>query len=147
MMQRLTQIFAAALLLAAPTFAGGFWLTLGNPDASPEAQALHAVVTVMPTGCGDPANAKVTATAEGMIQGKRTTIALKISPLSRPGLYAITRQWPAEGKWAVRVVAEYSGATTSALIPIRAEGADRRAAKYQQGNPAEKDVAALLASN
>ncbi len=145
-MQTTMRLIAAAAILSIDAMAGGFWLTLGNPAASAEAQAAHAVVTVMPTGCHNPAEAKVTATAEGVVNGKRTSIPVKLTPLGKPGFYAIARQWPAEGKWALRVVGEYNGALTSALIPLKDASADRRAAKYQAGIPGEQDVAALLAS-
>ena len=144
MMQQITRIAAAAAVFSLSAFAGGFWLTLGNPDASPEAKALNAVVTVLPTGCHTPADARLTATAEGIVNGRRTTLPLKLAALPKPGFYAVTRQWPAEGKWVIRIVADYNGAITSALIPVSAAGADRRAAKYQQGSPAEQDIASLL---
>lgn len=146
-MQTMTRVFAVAAMFSVSALAGGFWLQLGNPEASAAAQAAHAVVTVMPVGCHNPAEAKVTATAEGVVNGKRTSLPVKIVPLGREGLYGIARQWPAEGKWALRVVGEYSGATTSALIPVQGSSADRHAAKYLKGTAGEQDVAALLASN
>ena len=50
---------------------GGFWLVLGNPEASAEARKVNAVVTIKATGCHDPAMARVTATAIGMVDGQR----------------------------------------------------------------------------
>lgn len=149
-MQQKSQILPAAIaaiMLAIPAFAGGFWITLGNPEASSEAKAMNAVLTLMPTGCGNPAEAKVTATAEGYINGKRATVPVTVKALSKPGLHAITRQWPAEGKWVLRVVAAYEGAQTSAIIPLRGNEALRQMAKYTAGAAGDKDVAALLASN
>ena len=146
-MQTMTRLIAAAAIFSIPALAGGFWLQLGNPGASTEAQAMRAVVTVMPVGCHNPAEAMVTATAEGVVDGKRTSLPVKVVPLGRPGFHGIARQWPAEGRWTLRVVAEYSGATTSALIPVRGATADRQRAKYLKGTAGEGDVAALLASN
>jgi len=51
----------AAVMFTIPALAGGFWITLGNPEASSEAKAMNAVLTLMFTGCGNPAAAKVTA--------------------------------------------------------------------------------------
>lgn len=146
-MQTMIRTIAVIAILSVQAFGGGFWLTLGNPAASAEAEAMRAVVTVMPTGCHNPAEAKVTAAAEGIVNGKRTTIPVKLTPLGRPGFYAVARQWPVEGKWVLRLVGEYNGATTSALVPLRNAMADRAAAKYQQGTAGEQDVAVLLASN
>ncbi len=55
--------------LAAPLFAGGFFLQLGNPEANPEARRLNAVLVIQAAGCHDPATAKVTATATGIVIG------------------------------------------------------------------------------
>lgn len=146
-MQMMKTTMMLAAFLAANAYGGGFWLTLGNPAANPEAQAAKAVVTIMPTGCHNPAEAKVTATAEGVVNGKRVSSPVKVTALGRKGLHAIARQWPAEGKWALRVVGEYNGATTSALIPVQGDDADRRAAKYQAGVAGEGEIAALLSSH
>ena len=53
-MQTKTRFILAALaatVLAANALAGGFWLTIGNPEANSEAKAMNAAVTVMPSGC------------------------------------------------------------------------------------------------
>ena len=60
---------APALMLAGQLLAGGFWLQLGNPEASAEARKANAVVTIKATGCHNPENAEVTATAIGMVNG------------------------------------------------------------------------------
>jgi hypothetical protein len=138
---------ALAVAVCVPMLAGGFWITLGNPEASAEARAMNAVVTLMPTGCGNPSAAKVTATAEGNIGGKRTSVPLVVKALSKPGLFAITRQWPAEGKWVLRVVASYEGSQTSALIPVKNSEPARQLAKFVSGAAGDRDVADLLASN
>ncbi len=145
-MKKLMQLAAAAAMMTLPALAGGFWLTVGNAEASTEAKAMNAVFTVLPSGCGEPANAKVTATAEGVVNGKRVSRTVQLNAV-RPGLYAVTKQWPAEGKWAVRVIAEYKGAETSVLVPVTGDTADRKAAKHQQGRPAETEIAAALAAN
>ena len=149
-MQHNSRILVAALaavMLTIPVFAGGFWITLGNPEASSEARAMNAVVTLMPTGCGNPAAAKVTATAEGMVNGKRTSVPLSVKALSKPGLHAIAKQWPAEGKWVLRVVAHYEGSQTSAIIPVKGNEAFRQSAKFLPGAAGDQDVAIMLASN
>src|SRR5437868_584663 len=95
---------AAILALAGQLFAGGFWLQLGNPEASPETRRSNAVVTIKATGCHDPSKATVTATAIGTVNGQRREIPLKLEALSEAGMFALSQQWPAEGKWVIRVV-------------------------------------------
>ena len=116
---------AAVLTLAGQLFAGGFYLQLGNPEASPEARKLNAVVTIKATGCHDPALARLTATAIGTVNGERREIALKLEPLSTPGMFALSQQWPKQGRWVIRVEANNGAQFTSSLLRAGPEGVDR----------------------
>ena len=63
MRKTIFSLTTAGLALAGYLVAGGFWLQVCNPEASPEAQKANAVVTLKVAGCHDPATAKVTARA------------------------------------------------------------------------------------
>ena len=93
-------IVTLMLACAGQMFAGGFWLQLGNPEANPAAGKMGAVVVIKAVGCHDPAAAKVTATAIGVVNGERRSIPLELKPLGEPGAYALSQQWPKEGKWS-----------------------------------------------
>src|SRR6185369_10830261 len=97
---------AAILALAGQLLAGGFYLQLGNPEASPEARKHNAVLTVLATGCHDPASAQLTATAIGIVNGERKSIPLTVNKLATPGMFALSQQWPKEGKWVLELVAK-----------------------------------------
>ena len=135
---------AAMLALAGQLFAGGFWLQLGNPDASAEARQVNAVVTIKATGCHDPAAAKVTATAIGMVDGQRRSIALKLDKLSEPGAYALSQQWPTEGKWVIELVGRNDEQFTNTLLTAGPHGVDRLHAKADMKEFKPADVDALL---
>ena len=135
---------AAVLALAGQLFAGGFWLQLGNPEASAEARNLNAVVTIKAVGCHDPAAAKVTAVAIGTINGQRRTIPLELKPLSEPGAYALSQQWPKEGKWVIRLVGKNDEQFTNSLIAAGPAGLDRLHARADMKQFAQADVDALL---
>ena len=94
-------IVTLMLACAGQMFAGGFWLQVGNPEANAAAGKMGAVVTIKAVGCHDPATAKVTATAVGVVNGERRTIPLELKPLAEPGAYALSQQWPREGKWVI----------------------------------------------
>src|SRR6185369_14783941 len=96
--------------------AGGFFLQLGNPEASAEARKNNAVLTILATGCHDPATAQVTGTAIGMVNGHRETIPLKLTKLSGVGMFALTQQWPKEGKWVIELVGKNSEQFTNTLV-------------------------------
>ena len=135
---------AAILTLAGQLFAGGFWLQLGNPEASPEARKLNAVVTIKAFGCHDPAKATFTATAIGMENGQRKEIALKLEPLSEPGFFALTQQWPKEGKWVIRMVGKNDQQFTNLLVSAGPGGVDRYHAKADMKAFAPGDVDSML---
>src|SRR5436190_23603901 len=92
-------LFVAMTALAGQLLAGGFWLTLGNPEANAEAKKANAVLVIQAAGCHDPASAEVTATATGVVNGKRQTIPLQLTKMKGAGQFALTQQWPKEGKW------------------------------------------------
>lgn len=135
---------AASLALSATLMAGGFHLIVGNPEASPQAKAAKAVFTVKAVGCADPAKAELTATATGFIDGKRQTIPVRLARLDDAGFYAVSRQWPAEGKWVVQVTALSGTAVASILIPSTETGVDRARAKLMHQHPTSAEVDALL---
>ena len=62
----------------------------------------------------------LTASAEGLVDGKRQSVALRIEPTSQPNLYAVRRQWPAAGAWVVRVTLLR---TATAIVSLDRAGA------------------------
>ncbi len=137
----------AASFVAAPVFAGALTLQLDNLKGSPEAIAKNAVVAAHITACRSPEKTIVTATAEGIANGKRQTIPLKVIKLSEPGAFAVTREWPREGAWTVKMIAtnpDYANYATGIVVPIREDGAQLSAAKVFYHAPSEDDVNSVL---
>jgi hypothetical protein len=132
------------IALAAQVFAGGFILQLGNPEASAEARKLGAVVTIKAAGCHDPATARVTATAIGVVNGQRRTVPLEVKPLSEPGAFAVVGKWPREGKWVVELVGTNGEQFTNTLVAAGPDGLDRLHAKWNMHKFAADDVDAML---
>jgi hypothetical protein len=130
--------------LAAPLFAGGFFLQLGNPEANPEAQKLHAAVLIKVAGCQDPATASVSATAVGVVGGERRTIPLKLEKLSEAGAYVLTQQWPREGKWVIEIVGKSDSRFTNTLVTAGPEGVDRLHAKMAMKAFTASEVESML---
>ena len=141
---RNTLTMLAPLVLACPLLAGGFFLQLGNPEASPEAMKAGAVLTVKAVGCHDPATAKLIATAIGTVDGKRREIPLKVVPLSEPGMFAIAQQWPREGKWVIELVARNAVQFTNTLVTADASGVERAHFKANMQPFSAADVEAML---
>jgi len=135
---------AALLALAGQLFAGGFFLLLGNPEASAEARRNNAVLTIKATGCHDPATAQLTATAVGMVNGHRQSIPLTVTKLSEVGMFAIPQQWPKEGKWVIELVARNGEQFTNSLVAAGPDGVDRLHAKANMKQFSDSDVEAML---
>src|SRR5580692_2656822 len=108
------------MLMAAPLFAGGFWLQMGTPESNPEAKAKNAALVVRATGCHDPATAEVSGVAIRMVEGRKQTTPLKLVPLKDPGTFAVMRDWPAGDAVTLEFIGHNAGASTSMLV--RAQG-------------------------
>jgi len=134
----------AILALAGQMWAGGFILQLGNPEANAEAQKMNAVVVIKAAGCHDPATAKVTAMAISMVDGQRREIPLRVDALSEPGTFAVTQQWPKEGKWVIVFAGKNSEQFTNTLAIAGPKGVDRYGAKYDMKKFTESDIEGML---
>src|ERR1700677_3947341 len=88
--------FATPAVWAHPV---GFSFTFGNPVASQDFHFKTAAFVFRTESCADSAKAQISATAEGMVKGARQSVALKLVPASKPGVYAVNQSWPAEGDW------------------------------------------------
>ena len=132
------------LALAAQVFAGGFYLQLGNPEASPEARKLGAVLIVKATGCHDPASAKLSATAIGDVNGQRRTVPIEVKNLAEPGAFALVGKWPREGKWVIQINATNGEQFTNTLVAAGPDGLDRLHAKANMKKFDNSDVEAML---
>jgi len=138
-------VSALALASTLALWAGGLFVVPGNPEANAEARALKAVLTLKLAGCHEPQKAVLTATAIGVIDGRKQTFALKIDALSEPGTYAVARQWPDKGRWVLAFVAKDQGRITSTLVGAGPGGIERETAKMGMHEPVPEEVAALLA--
>jgi hypothetical protein len=110
----------ATVAVAAPMLAKWPpWISIESPvnpfDASARGAAflIHAAVRD-----GTPAIGDVSGTAEGLVNGVRRSMPLRIDTTSRPGVFAVRKQWPAEGTWVLRIRL----LTTTALVSIDRAG-------------------------
>ena len=77
-------------------------------------------------------------------RSQRRTIPLELKPLSEPGAYALTQQWPKEGKWVIQLVGKNDEQFTNSLIAAGPAGLDRLHARADMKQFAQADVDALL---
>lgn len=86
-----------ATLLAPVATAGGMNARLEGPARD------GRTYTVRTSQCANPASLRVSAWAEGAVNGERRTVPLELKRTKAPGVFSIQRAWPREGRWLVRL--------------------------------------------
>ncbi|HUQ91116.1 MAG TPA: hypothetical protein VM120_05490 [Bryobacteraceae bacterium] len=124
---------AAVLAAISLQAGGGFWIEFGNPTASKDPKAKDAAVVVRALGRHHPEQATYTGTAEGVVDGRRQSIRLKFVALTQPGLFAVARSWPVEGRWVLHIRSSKDGMAAEALARVARDGTVERPAKQQHG--------------
>jgi hypothetical protein len=139
---RLTLLLVLGSAITA--YAGGFWISTQNPTTVKDPAAKNAVVLVRVDGCHNPADAAVTATAEGLVNGQRRSIPLKLEPVSQPGTYAVAPQWPAEGRWVLNFSATYMGRDAGVIVWLTPGKFEKQSSKLFQGKVTPEALDASL---
>lgn len=100
---------ALAMLPFALAWGGGFFLVVGKTSTGLRVEA---------QGCSDYSAAHITARAEGIVDGRRQSLPVNLTPAGKPGAYTIGRQWPAEGKWVLLLSATSGERHTYTLVNL-----------------------------
>jgi hypothetical protein len=132
--------FAACVLARAE----GFSFTIGSPVASQEFQMKTAAFVFRTEGCADPAKPQITATAEGIVKGARRSLVLKVLAGSKPNVYAVFQQWPAEGEWVVDLKGTCASTSAGAIVPIGPKGFIRESSKFFPRSATDAEVETSL---
>jgi len=143
------------MTLSACAFAADFTLAIGSPAAaslpgtenSPNQvrKVKDAAFAVRTENCADPANALITATAEGLVNGERQSTALRLIP-GGPGVYLIPGVPGGKGVWVVRLIGSCHDAKAGAVVPIGPSGFIRESSKFFPRFATEGDIVASLKS-
>ena len=145
---RLPLVVAAVLGVSTIAVAGGLWIAIQNPSTLKDKDpvAARAVVLVRADGCHNPAEALMSGSAEGLVNGVRKSIPLKLERVSQPATYAVAPQWPAEGVWVLNFKGTYLGRTTGALVEITPHKFEKVSAKLFPREATAEEVEASLKS-
>jgi hypothetical protein len=116
-------VLCTAIALAVPTSAGtSFRLEIGPPVAAGDGanKFKGAVLVVRPMLCDDPASVVITGTAEGVVNGARQSIPLRITSLATPGVHVVPHQWPQQGTWVLHLAGTCPApkAQASTIVPL-----------------------------
>ena len=95
------------------------WLSIESPVNPYDPSAKDALLLVHASFReGASQLSDVTGSAEGLVNGGRRSIPLRFQSTDREGVYALRRQWPAEGRWVLRIALR----TTTAVVAIDPAG-------------------------
>lgn len=95
------------------------WISIESPVNPYDASTRGALLLVHAAFReGVPQLSDLHGTAEGLVSGTRQTVALRLDSTGRPGVFALRRQWPADGSWVLRI----SLRTTTALVTLDRDG-------------------------
>jgi hypothetical protein len=134
----------AACAVGALALAEGFTFTIGNPVASQDFQMKAAAFVFRTNGCGEPAKPQISGTAEGLVKGARRSVVLKVMAASKPGVYAVFQNWPAEGDWVVNLRGACESESAGAIVPIGPKGFIRESAKFFPRPATSEEIEASL---
>ncbi len=113
-------VLSIGLTLTPMALAGGFHVSVERPSKT-DSEVKDAVLLVRAYGCHKPEDANLTATAEGIVNGKRQSIPVQLTKTSK-GVFAIKQQWAENGVWVLNISGAYLGATRSLLVELGAKG-------------------------
>ena len=117
-------LLSALALASAVAMAGGetFRLEVGPPVAAgAQYRTKGALFAARPRGCNDPSAVQMTASAEGLVAGKRQSIPLKLVDLAE-GARVVTSQWTTDGTWVVVLNAVCGNPRSTAATIVRVPG-------------------------
>jgi hypothetical protein len=113
----------AAAPAATPLLAGPPWISVELPANPFDRASRGAFLLVHAFHHGTPASFPVSGRAEGIVEGQRRTVPLRLEPTSRTGVYALRNQWGPSGVWTlVLTVTQEPGDGATALVDIAANG-------------------------
>ena len=124
-------LLAAAGMLAggrtvsahSPGLAGPPWISIETPVNPYDASTKDAFLLVHAFHHGSPVAVPVTGSAEGMVNGERKSVALQFTATSRPGAFALKKQWGDSGIWTLVItVHQHESDVAQALVDIGADG-------------------------
>jgi hypothetical protein len=124
---RTIRLLTVTSLLAVTAFArfGPPWISIEYPANPFDSGSRGAFILVHAFHHGTPVSFPVSGTAEGIVAGARRTISLEFKNTSRPGVYALHKQWPSEGTWTLVVgvtQGEGESNTARAVVELGANG-------------------------
>ncbi len=108
---------------AVAAIAGPPWISIEYPVNPFDAGAKDGYLKVRTYHHSDLVGYQIAGTAEGLVNGRRTTSALDINPLNVPGTYVVNWKKPATGDWILLISTKREGEhMATAVVKVDQEG-------------------------
>lgn len=146
-MDLVKRLISLTLFASSIASAQSLSLTIGNSVAGQNFAMKSAPFVFRINGCADLSKAQVTATAEGSVSGERRSIPLHLVAGQPPGIYAVSQQWGAEGKWVIGITASCAAETAGALVPVNGSSFVREGIQMFSRGPSKAEVESALAAH
>ena len=127
------QVFPIIGMLASCAWGADFSLAIGNPVAVAHPNGVvkkDIGFAVRGENCADIAKIRITGTAEGMVDGARRSIPLRVVAGETAGAFAISHDWPQQGMWVVNLTGHCGSSVASAVVPMGPNGFLRESSKF-----------------
>ena len=124
---RALRLLAIGSLFTVTAFAasGPPWISIEYPANPHDAASRGAFLMVNAFHHGTPMAFPVSGTAEGIVNGQRRTVSLEFKGTTRPGVYALHKQWSDEGVWTLVLSVTQGkgdGNTATAVVELASNG-------------------------
>ncbi len=118
------------------------WLSIESP-VNPFDNANHGALLLVhaQTREGPSKITDLTGTAQGLVNGARRSVPIRIDTTPLPGTFAVRKQWPSEGTWLLQITLY----NTTAIVMLDRDGSVasvRVPTELQKGNQIPRAVAA-----
>jgi hypothetical protein len=113
----------AGASVAAEPLLGPPWISIEYPPSPYDRTTRDAYLLVHAFHHGTPAEFPVSGSAEGIVSGERRSVKLAFASTSRPGTFALRKQWSDEGIWTlvISVGGDHDNQAT-AVVEIGGDG-------------------------
>lgn len=119
----LAAVCLTAIMAMAPASFGPPWISIEYPPSPHDRTTRDAFLLVHAFHHGTPMNFPVAGKAVGLVNGEKRAVKLAFTPTSREGVYALTKQWPAEGSWVLAIeVTQQGNSKAGALVELSSSG-------------------------
>jgi len=109
--------------LAPPALACGVRALIEGPDSDGVTYTARAI------SYDEDCALEPWALAEGLVDGKRQSVLIRLKPTCEKGVYRFTRTWPKEGRWMIRYSLGHPPAPAT-VATLRADGTVQNNKRY-----------------